>query len=80
MPEEKYPFRILEVTARNGSHIRQDLQETEISKGKKGYLLTVENIKQEAGRYFDTVILKTDSQIQPEISISVYGNIFSKTP
>jgi hypothetical protein len=55
------------------------LQETEISKGKKGYLLTVENIKQETGRYFDTIILKTDSEIQPEISISVYGNIFSKT-
>jgi len=76
IPEEKFPFKILEVTAKTGTNIRQDLQETEISKGKKGYLLTVENLKKETGRYFDTITLKTDSKIRPEIAISVYGNIF----
>ncbi len=76
IPEEKFPFKILEVTAKTGINIRQDLQETEISKGKKGYLLTVENLKKETGRYFDTITLKTDSKIRPEIAISVYGNIF----
>ncbi|MBA4366994.1 MAG: hypothetical protein C0403_05075 [Desulfobacterium sp.] len=76
IPEEKFPFKILEVTAKTGINIRQDLQETEISTGKKGYLLTVENLKKETGRYFDTITLKTDSKIRPEIAISVYGNIF----
>ena len=78
-PEDKYPFKILEVTAKNGKNIRQSFQETEISKGKKGYVLTVENTKKETGRYFDTITLKTDSKIQPEIDITVYGNIFAKT-
>jgi hypothetical protein len=78
IPEKKYPFKILDVNAKKGKNIRQDLQETKTSKGEKGYLLTVENLKKETGRYFDTIILKTDSKIQPEITISVYGNIFTK--
>ncbi len=38
-------------------------------------MLTVENLKKEQGRYSDTIILKTDSKIRPEIKISVAGVI-----
>jgi hypothetical protein len=77
IPEKKYPFKILSVSAKNGKDIHQELKEAEHKEGK-GYLLTVENIKKDAGRYFDVITLKTDSKIRPEIQISVYGNISSK--
>lgn len=75
IPEKKYPFKITEVSAKKGTNIRYNLQETTGQEGKKGYQLTVENTKEETGRYFDSIILKTDSKIQPELVISVYGNL-----
>jgi hypothetical protein len=39
------------------------------------YVLTVENLKNDTGRYFDTIKLTTDSKIRPEIKIYVYGYI-----
>ncbi|MBW1821515.1 MAG: hypothetical protein JRI92_07085 [Deltaproteobacteria bacterium] len=78
IPEKKYPFKILSVSAKNGKDIHQELKEAEHKEGK-GYLLTVENIKKDAGRYFDVITLKTDSKIKPEIQISVYGNISSNS-
>jgi len=77
IPEKKYPFKILSVSAKNGNNTHQELKEAEHQEGK-GYLLTIENIKKDAGRYFDIITLKTDSKIRPEIQISVYGNISSK--
>jgi hypothetical protein len=41
-----------------------------------GYILAVENQKKEAGRYRDTIHLKTDSKLKPEIKVNVYGNIY----
>ena len=78
IPEEKYFFTILEVTVKKGVHIRHGLEKISSSQGKTGYLLTVENLRKETGRYFDTIILKTDSRQRPEIPISVYGHIFVK--
>jgi len=40
-----------------------------------GYLLTIENSKEAKGRYYDSIHLKTDSKIFPEIVINVYGSI-----
>jgi hypothetical protein len=37
--------------------------------------LIVENLKKAGGYYLDTIYLKTDSKIRPEIKIRVYGNI-----
>jgi len=39
------------------------------------YVLTVENLKNDTGRYFDTIKLATDSKLRPEIKIYVYGYI-----
>ncbi len=74
IPKDKYPFSITEVKPRDGKNIKYDLKEMEES-GKKIYVLTVENLKKEKGRYYDTINLKTDSKYLPEIRISVSAAI-----
>jgi hypothetical protein len=74
VPEESYPFKILDAKAQVGKdiqyHISQDHQALSTT-----YLLTVENLKQTTGRFYDTITLTTDSRIKPKISIRVYGKI-----
>jgi hypothetical protein len=62
------------VTAINGKYIRYALEKNKSSE-KIEYVLTVENLKNDTGRYFDTIKLTTDSKIRPEIKIYVYGYI-----
>ena len=74
VPEVSYPFKILETKAQIGRDIRYQL--TSDNQAPSGaYLLTVENLKQETGRYYDTIFLMTDSRVKPKISIQVYGKI-----
>lgn len=77
LPEKKYPFKIKEVTAKTGLFVRWELQEIK-DPAHSGYQLKIENLKQETGRYFDTLYLKTDSNIRPEISLRVFGHIFKE--
>ncbi|HPJ67721.1 MAG TPA: hypothetical protein PLQ82_16340 [Desulfobacteraceae bacterium] len=72
--EEKYPFSITEARAKDGSNIHVEMEELK-EEGKKGYILTVKNIKMDGGRYNDTIVLKTTSKIRPEITIGVSGFI-----
>jgi len=74
IPEKKYPFKILKVNAKDGSNIKFELEETELS-ANGAYKLKVENLKQDPGRFYDTIILETDSKIQPQLSVRVYGNL-----
>jgi len=74
IPNDKHPFSITGVKPRDGKNIKCDLKEVEES-GKKIYVLTVENLKKEKGRYYDIVNLKTDSKYLPEIRISVSARI-----
>jgi hypothetical protein len=74
VPEESYPFKILETKAQIGRDIRYELTSEKQAPGG-AYLLTVENLKQETGRYYDTIFLVTDSRVKPKISIQVYGKI-----
>jgi len=77
IPESKYPFKIEEVHAQKGKDIRFELKPLK-DQEKSGYELTVENLKKAKGRYSDTIILKTDSKIKPELKIHVYGDILDK--
>jgi hypothetical protein len=72
IPEKKYPFKILSAKAESGKNISIQLDEIQKSDGA-AYELKVENISQQRGRYHDTIVLKTDSQVQPELDIMVYG-------
>ena len=74
VPTDKYPFKITDVTSRSGTFIKYTLTERKANEGS-GYTLLIENIKKEKGRYMDLLTLTTDSQIQPKITIRVYGNI-----
>ncbi|BBO68769.1 hypothetical protein DSCA_26990 [Desulfosarcina alkanivorans] len=78
-PEKAYPFKILRAKARNGKDIAFEVK-TFSKAGSEGYVLTIENKKTVAGRYADTVVLTTDSQIKPTITIPVYGQIISTAP
>ena len=73
VPEKKYPFKILEAKAQSGKNISIQLNEIKNSNGGATYQLKIENTSQTSGRYYDTVILKTDSEIKPELDVKVYG-------
>jgi hypothetical protein len=74
IPETKYPFKILKISAKDGSNIKFQLADVELP-ANGAYELKVENLKQDSGRYFDTIILETDSKIQPQLKVKVYGNL-----
>jgi hypothetical protein len=79
IPEEKYPFKILGNRTIQKKNIRYELEEAKRSK-KIEYVLTIANLNKEKGRYFETIRLKTNSKIRPEIKIRVYGNILDRSP
>jgi len=74
IPEEKYPFKILKISAKDGKNIKFQVDEVE-SSANGAYELKVENLKPDSGRYYDTIFLETDSKIRPKISVRVYGNL-----
>lgn len=77
-PAEEFPFSVLEVKPLKEGNVKVELAEAPESAEatRKQYKVTVTNLKQEKARYFDTIVLKTDSDVRPELKISVYGNIF----
>ncbi len=74
IPEKKYDFKITKVRARNGKHIIFLLEEIK-GTGRREYSLTVENLLAKEGRYYDRIIMETDSKIKPEVKVKVYGNL-----
>jgi hypothetical protein len=74
IPAQKYSFKITEVNAMKGSDIQFALSEKSFPEGN-GYEILVKNRKTEPGRYHDLLYLKTDSDIQPVVKVSIYGNI-----
>jgi len=73
-PDPKYPFKVLETKAKTGTDILVKIEEKQ-ENNTTIYILTVENLKKDPGRYYDVILLKTDSLIKPEIQLSVYGQI-----
>jgi hypothetical protein len=76
---EKYPFKIIGTRAKVGKNIRYELKQLKHSGGKR-YLLYVENLKKQTGRYYDMIYLKTNIKPLPEIIIRVQGNIVDIRP
>jgi hypothetical protein len=73
-PDPKYPFKVLETKPKNGTDI-QVRTDQKLENNAASYVVTVENLKKDPGRYYDVITLKTDSPIKPEIQLSVYGQI-----
>ena len=74
IPEKKYPFKILNLRAKDGKYIKYQLEEIKES-DTTAYTLNIENQKTDAGRYYDSIILETDSKVRPQINVRVYGYI-----
>lgn len=74
IPEKKYPFKIINSRAKDGKNIKYQLEETTVS-DTTAYQLNIENLKTDAGRYYDAIILETDSKIRPQLSVRVYGYV-----
>lgn len=73
-PNKKYPFKIINARAKVGKNIRYELKPVK-HPGGENYLLYVENLKKQKGRYYDIIYLKTNKRPLPEIIIRVQGNI-----
>jgi len=74
IPRKDHPFTIVSSGLRHGGDIRFNIRERETWRGTE-YDIFIENMRNEKGSYSDTIILKTDSKIKPEIRIPVYGRI-----
>jgi len=79
VPDEKYPFKVVSAAATEGKNIKVALNETKEG-GKAAYALVVKNLKADAGSYTDTVVLKTDSKLRPELGVRVYTYLRSQPP
>ncbi len=75
VPKDSYPFSVTGIRLRKGQHVGAELR----SKADgQGYEVRVVNRRQTTGTYYDTVILTTDSPIQKELMINIYGKIIEK--
>jgi len=72
IPVKKYPFKILDARAQKGENINIVLAEVKKSSGQ-AWELKVENLRKKTGRYYDTIILTTDSIVRPQLNVRVYG-------
>ncbi|MBF0377313.1 MAG: DUF1573 domain-containing protein [Desulfamplus sp.] len=72
-PIAKYPFVIKSLKLDDGTNINVHLKESNLPIGS--WDIIVKNTRKKVGRYFDKILLNTDSDIIPEIKINVFGNI-----
>lgn len=75
-PTDRYPLKVVSAEARFGQNIRFEFKE-DLTGIKPVYYVTIYNTRETAGRYTDTVILKTDNPDVPEVSIRVNGTILT---
>jgi len=73
VPSEKYPFDITGINAEKGQNIKFELFRPE--PGQNRYAVTVENIKNTQGRYFDSLVVKTNNALRPEFNLRIFGDI-----
>ncbi len=73
-PRASYPFKVTDVKAKTGTNIRIEMHEQDSPEGKS-YVISVENTKTTPGKYYDTLLISTDSKLKPTLPIHVYGTI-----
>ncbi|HEU19356.1 MAG TPA: hypothetical protein ENO00_08300 [Deltaproteobacteria bacterium] len=72
VPTASYPFTVTGIRLRKGEHVGAKLR---FKPDGQGYEVEVVNRRRTVGRYYDVVILTTDSTIQRELNINIYGQI-----
>jgi hypothetical protein len=73
-PRASFPFKVTGIKAKNGTNIRFDMHEQVTAEGKS-YVVSVENTKTTPGKYYDTLLISTDSKLKATLPIHVYGTI-----
>jgi len=76
VPSEKYDFSIINNPVPPLKNI--DLLLKKSGAGGKGWELLVTNKRKGVGRYYEVIVLKTDSVFQPELTVRVFGNVQPK--
>lgn len=78
VPRKEYPFTVKSVRARNGRHIRVDLEPEPAKRPNEAYLLTVTSTKNDPGSFGDYIVLQTDLKEKPTIGIPVSGHLYNR--
>ncbi|PIE71754.1 MAG: hypothetical protein CSA22_01130 [Deltaproteobacteria bacterium] len=74
-PRKEYPFTIKNIKALKGGNFTWTLDETD-EKGQPVYTLSLEATGKKTGRFFDTLLIATDSSVKKELQLRVFGNIY----
>ena len=72
-PVEKFGHRILSGTVKKGENMEVAFLKDDPS--ESAWKISIRNTAQQAGRYYDVITLKTDSDLKPELKIRVFGHI-----
>lgn len=77
-PTKKYPFKIVDLKTQKKDNIKVILKQPHEATGGIKHILKIENLRTTPGRYYDFIIIKTNSSIRPELKIFVYVEIREK--
>ena len=77
IPEEKYPFKILDILSIEKSNISYQLKKIN-TPDKTEYEIEIKNLKKDKGYYNEVIELVTDSKIKPKIKLHINGIIREK--
>ncbi len=69
-PSKDKPFKITKHFLEKGDRISYSLEQD-----KERYIITVTHKGQVAGSYWDSLVIKTDSELKPEIRIMIHGTV-----
>ena len=78
IPSKAFAFKIKDITAKHGENIRYQYKEID-DRDPIEYAVTVEYTATKVGVYLDTLYLKTDSEIKPQIQLTVISSIREAT-
>jgi len=74
VPRPDYPFKIKNIRAMNGRHIRFSLA-NKTAAGSTIYEITVTSTRPDPGGISDVIYVETDSPIRPTLQVTVSGAI-----
>jgi hypothetical protein len=75
-PRPDRPFKIKNIRAMNGRHIRFSLAD-KMAAGKTIYEITITSTRLDAGSISDVIYVDTDSPIRPTLQVTVFGTIIA---
>ena len=74
VPRSDHPFKIKNIRAMNGRHIRFSLAD-KTAAGRTIYEITVTSTRPDPGGISDVIYVDTDSPIRPTLQVTVSGTI-----